>query len=246
MYSHLSRFRVSDTSFLYCIVAHLKAGNSGSDENLRSLAANSIMNWVENNAQGENVLLLGDLNLYNSSEPAFQTLVFNSIDSIRFYDPAGKQNGWAGSANAWVHTQSPRTSSQDCGSGGGMDDRFDMILGSKAVKDGLKGITYLPATYATFGNDGDSYNQELTCDGSPLPSSLCGTLKNMSDHLPVIVELELADAVGIEDELAGNEFSIEFLGKHGDLLEWNILSTIERPQHLSVRLRRYDGKGNPP
>ncbi|MEL7342007.1 MAG: hypothetical protein AAGM67_16110, partial [Bacteroidota bacterium] len=184
-----------DTTFLYCIVAHLKAGQGGTDESQRAVAANSIMNWVATNGVDKNILLMGDMNIYFAGEPAFQTFVANSNAAIRFVDPISKTGGWSGPNNAEVHTQSTRTNSTDCGSNGGMDDRFDMILMSPAIQNQTDGISYVQGSYAAFGNDGTNYNTELACDGSPVPTSVCAALKQMSDHLPVVMELTLDRAV---------------------------------------------------
>ncbi len=190
-----------DTTFLYCIVAHLKAGQGGNNESQRNTAAVNIMNWVASNGVDKNILLLGDMNIYFPAEPAFQRFVANSNSAISFIDPINKTNDWSGPNNAIVHTQSTRTSSTDCGSGGGMDDRFDMILISPAINDATDGISYVPDSYAAFGNDGTNYNTELGCDGTPVPTSVCAALKQMSDHLPVVLELNLSRAVNIEATL---------------------------------------------
>lgn len=82
-----------------------------------------------------------------------------------------------------------------------MDDRFDFILANDAVMQGSNGVQYETGSYRALGNDGDSYNQELDCDGTPVPVSICAALKQMSDHLPVVMELEFSRAVSIADEL---------------------------------------------
>ncbi|MEL6844021.1 MAG: hypothetical protein AAFP02_12495, partial [Bacteroidota bacterium] len=147
-----------DTTFLYCIVGHLKAGQGGNNESQRATAANNIMNWVAVNGVDKNILLMGDMNIYFPAEAAFQSFVANSNANIRFVDPINKTGGWSGPANAAVHTQSTRTNSSDCGSNGGMDDRFDMILMSPAIQNQSDGIAYVSGSYEAFGNDGTNYN----------------------------------------------------------------------------------------
>lgn len=190
-----------DTTFLYCIVAHLKAGQGSNNESQRNTAAVNIMNWVASNGVDKNILLMGDMNIYFPAEPAFQRFVANTNAAISFIDPINKVNGWSGPSNAIVHTQSTRTSSTDCGAGGGMDDRFDMILISPAINAETDGISYVPDSYAAFGNDGTNYNTELGCDGTPVPTSVCAALKQMSDHLPVVLALNLSRAVNLEAKL---------------------------------------------
>ena len=232
-----------DTAYLDLIVCHLKAGNGSSDENQRQNSAVSIMNYINNQALGKNVLVLGDFNIYSNNEPAFQTFVFNSNQSIRLKDPAGKQNGWAGSGNAVHHTQSTRSNSPDCGSSGGMDDRFDMILASKEVMGDSAGIKYVPDTYRAFGNDGNSYNTELTCSGSgSVPLSVCIALKQLSDHLPVVMELEIAGATSIDKypEIKGMKWyrvpSID-----NETIEINL--TIDQPKSESLSLEVWNITG---
>lgn len=188
-----------DTVFLDCIVAHLKAGDSPSDANTRANMAQSIMNYIQAKGIGKNILVMGDFNLYSHTEAAFQTMVFNANNTLNLKDPANKQNGWNGSTHAIVHTQSSRASSPDCGSGGGMDDRFDFILTSVGVMDDTAGIGYVANSYAAFGNGGNSYNQELTCSNNgPIPASVCGAMKLLSDHLPVVMELEVDGVTRLE------------------------------------------------
>ncbi|MEZ4827366.1 MAG: hypothetical protein R3C61_13965 [Bacteroidia bacterium] len=190
-----------DTVFLDCIVAHYKAGDTQTDANTRANMAQAVMNYINAKGKGRNILVMGDFNVYSHNEAAFQTMVFNPDSTIRLIDPAGKQNGWNGSANAIIHTQSPRQSSQDCGSGGGMDDRFDFILASAAIMGDTAGIGYVPGTYAAYGNDGNSYNQELLCSNSgSVPATVCSAMKQMSDHLPVVMQLEVPGITAVDKQ----------------------------------------------
>jgi endonuclease/exonuclease/phosphatase family metal-dependent hydrolase len=193
-------FAGSDTAFIYCIVTHFKAGSGSSDKNLREIAAESIMSWISSHGAEKNHLLMGDFNLSSSSEDAWQTLIFHPDPTIRLRDPAGVTTGWSGSGFASIHTQSTRSSSPDCGSGGGMDDRFDFILAADGIMTGSDGITYVPGSYSAFGNDGSSWNVELVCNNTPVPTTVCGSLKQMSDHLPVVMQLELPATTGLDDE----------------------------------------------
>lgn len=181
----------SDTAFLHCIVAHLKASTGTSNVNARAAAAQDIMSWVEQNGkENANVLLLGDMNVYSSGEAAFQAFVGHSNPDIRFQDPGNWQSGWGGASNSLAHTQSTRSSSTDCGSGGGMDDRFDMILASSAVMDGSDRVQYVSDSYTAVGNNGASYNTTLSCAGNnSVPTDVCLALRKMSDHLPVVLKL---------------------------------------------------------
>ncbi|RMG58138.1 MAG: hypothetical protein D6722_23955 [Bacteroidetes bacterium] len=180
-----------DTTFLTCVVTHFKAGSSTNDQNQRQVNAQNIMSWAGTRLREENILLLGDLNVSSAGEASFQTLTLGADTSRRFLDPLGLATiGWSGAAGAAAHTQSTRSSSPDCGSGGGMDDRFDFILASRPVMSGLAGLHLVPGSYTAPGNNGSYYNQELGCSGnSSVPFNVCLALKQMSDHLPVVVDL---------------------------------------------------------
>ena len=234
-----------DSLRLSCIVAHFKAQDNASSRNQRAVAAQSIMNWIQANGQDRYVMLMGDLNIYNSSETAFQTLVFNSNQSIRLVDATGKSSGWSGSSNAIIHTQSTRSNSPDCGSGGGMDDRFDMILmGQKLMEDSSK-LHYVTNSYAAFGNDGNSYNQELKCSGNTsVPVNVCVALKQMSDHHPVVVELVAEGVVSNEKQylLSGVHMNIHG-NPFGDQLRISLDYTQAKVASQQLVLDIFDASG---
>ncbi|MEL7532727.1 MAG: T9SS type A sorting domain-containing protein [Bacteroidota bacterium] len=230
-----------DTTFLYCIVAHLKAGQGGNNESQRNTAAVNIMNWVGANAADKNILLMGDMNVYFPAEPAFQRFIANSNADISFIDPINKINDWSGPNNAIVHTQSTRSSSNDCGAGGGMDDRFDMILMSPAISNELDGISYVPESYAAFGNDGTNYNTELMCDGTPVPTGVCAALKQMSDHLPVVLELNLSRAVNIEANLI-SELELKYAPNPFDQ-HLKVSLAVDQPKNENWTLKLINAQG---
>ncbi len=177
---------------LTIIVAHLKAGDTQGDRDRRKGAAQDIMDWIEENAIDQNVILAGDLNLSNNRDAAFELLAKTSDPAIRLIDPANKLNGWGGEANTHVLTQSTRDSQIDCGITGGLDDRFDLILHSARMDNENNDVNAVPGSYAVFGNDGNSYNRELICGtGGSVSLQTCLALRQMSDHLPVTMELRI-------------------------------------------------------
>lgn len=192
----------ADTVFFYCIVAHFKAGGTTSDQTQRNNAANNIIAWVGQHPEADNILLMGDFNIGSANQTAFQNLINPNNPEHRFLDPINKQNGWGGASNAIHHTQSTRSSFIDCGSNGGMDDRFDMILTSEAVINGTSNMQYVPDSYHAFGNDGNSYNTALGCTGNTtVPTNICSRLQLMSDHLPVIADFAFNLSTSIENEM---------------------------------------------
>jgi endonuclease/exonuclease/phosphatase family metal-dependent hydrolase len=205
-----------DTAWLYCVVAHLKAGIGEADQQTRASEALAVMNWMSSRGRGKDLLFMGDLNIAFSAEDAFQTLALNADTSIRLRDPLGLENGWAGQNNAQHFTQSTRTASSDCGSDGGMDDRLDFILLSPSIRNQQGRFSLVPGSYKAYGNDGAAFNQQLNCAGNTtVPAQVCANLRLMSDHLPVVLQLQssgrsslLPEAIpGFRYELPGQPFS---------------------------------------
>ncbi|MEQ8624018.1 MAG: T9SS type A sorting domain-containing protein [Vicingaceae bacterium] len=181
-----------DTIRLHVLAAHLKAGSSTSDENERAEATEAVMAQLDSiNASG-NYIFAGDLNLYSSTEPAYQDLL-NYVDtSIRFYDPVGVAGSWHNDSRyASLHTQSTRTSG-GCAAGGGMDDRFDFILTSDEILNNTNRLNYLLNSYETFGQDGLRFNGSIISpNNTAVDSATAEALYDMSDHLPVLLEMEV-------------------------------------------------------
>lgn len=176
---------------LNCVVAHLKAGNSPEDANQRANETNALMEFLNNSNAIGNYIMSGDFNVYTPSEVAFTNLILHENEDIRFYDPVNRIGEWHNNSNfSDVHTQSTHTSG-DCYSGGGMDDRFDFILISDEIRDGTGDTEYLPASYWAVGQDGLHFNKSLTASpqNTSVPSDVLSALYNMSDHLPVIIDL---------------------------------------------------------
>ncbi len=189
----------SDTVFFTVVAAHLKAGNSSSDAADRAAATNALMQYLSNNAIRGNVLLAGDLNVYTSGETGFQNLVSYSDQSVRFYDPIDQLGNWnSNSAYRFYHTQSTRSSNTNggCFSGGGLDDRFDFILAQFPVLAPTNDFRYIDNSYRALGQDGNDYNQELDVNNNSLPSVIAQTLYDISDHLPVKMEVEVDKLIG--------------------------------------------------
>lgn len=191
----------TDSLYFYCIVGHFKATDEPSSANSRAVAANLVMNWIDQNVNGDGVVVMGDFNIYRPSETAYQTMTNNSNAALSLTDVISTV-GWGGSGGAAFYTQSTRTTSQDCGSAGGMDDRFDMMLFSSNLVDTNSDLQLESSTYSAFGNDDNPYNQSLQCQGnSSVPFSVCTALILMSDHLPVVADLVASTVVSTDPDL---------------------------------------------
>lgn len=185
----------ADTVFFTVIVAHLKAGNSPANRTERDKATDALMKHLKDNVADENVLFCGDFNIYTEAEAAYQNLVSYSDTSERFFDPINQGGNWNNtSAFANIHTQSTRSSSaaSGCHSGGGMDDRFDFILTSRQVLNGSKKLRYVASSYDALGQDGLHFNQSINSGTNiSVPSTVLSALYNFSDHLPVILKMDV-------------------------------------------------------
>ncbi|MCK4664276.1 MAG: T9SS type A sorting domain-containing protein [Bacteroidales bacterium] len=183
----------NDTVFLTCIVGHLKAGSDSEDEIKREEMIETLMNYVDGANIRENLIIMGDFNFYNSSEEACQLLINNGNLEIRFYDPINQMGNWHNNSGySLYHTQSTHTSSSGCPSTGGMDDRFDFILVSNNILNNTNKVKYIENSYKALAQDASYFNSSLTnSDNTDLPQELINALYNMSDHLPVIMEIEI-------------------------------------------------------
>lgn len=196
---------------LNCVVAHLKAGSGYDDEIERANETNKLMNYLNSNNSIGNYIFSGDFNLYSASEQAYQNLLFHQNHQIRFYDPLDELGNWHNNSYyAAIHTQSTH-SSGDCFSGGGMDDRFDFILLSDEILDGAEKIKYLPGSYKALGQDGQRLNQSLVYPtNNSAPANIIAALYDMSDHLPIIIDLIIDDNTGsAENNVSGYDISFK-------------------------------------
>lgn len=225
-----------DTVFVDCIVAHLKAGSSSADQTQREVAARSVVNWIQ--AQGpdyHNYLMMGDFNIYTANEAAWFELVRNPTAQF-LKDPTGKQNGW-GANTPELLTQSPSTSRSDCGTSGGLDDRFDFILTSESILQGTQRIRYVPGSYQALGNDGrTSFNSSLNCvNNTSVPDAVCADLIRMSDHLPVVMEITVDNSTGLDRPIVGIPgVKLEMATMQGSELEIAILREKQEPLRIDL------------
>ncbi|MDY0086621.1 MAG: T9SS type A sorting domain-containing protein [Bacteroidales bacterium] len=205
LYYYSNDLPMGDTAFVVCVVAHLKAGSSGSDADKRKVMAENSMRWLAPRFASENVLFMGDFNLYSGSEPAFQTMTSYNNPEISFIDPIGQGGEWNNNSfYAGIHTQSTNSSNDadGCKAGGGMDDRFDFILISDEVRFGTKKVRYVQNSYKAFGQDGQHFNGSIGSGNNGVVSAqVAQALQQMSDHLPVILD------VSVDKTLDVNEFS---------------------------------------
>lgn len=181
---------LSDTIYFYMYSLHLKAGTNESAQ--RNIECTTLRIFLDSKVGIENVFVGGDFNFYAAStEPGFSTIKTSSILELK--DPIFATGDWHNNATyAYAHTQSTRTTDLGDGSWGGMDDRFDFIFVSDDVLSGIHGIDYISNTYKPLGQDGLRFNQSINNPtNNSVPDSVSRALLYMSDHLPVIMEIDV-------------------------------------------------------
>ncbi|MFT4698526.1 MAG: exonuclease III [Flavobacteriaceae bacterium] len=202
-----------DPVFIDLFVTHLKSSQGTANQNTRLEMVTKFTNYLETIDPDSFVIFAGDFNVYTQSEPAYQELLDNT-NAIVLKDPINTPGSWHNNDTYQdIHTQSTRISSGPFGSGagGGLDDRFDFILVSENMETNPN-VRYISDTYKSYGNNGNCYNNDINnedCIGD-FNQDLRNDLYNMSDHLPVVMELE-----------TDKEFMI--LGNEDYLLNENLL-----------------------
>ena len=239
-----------DTTFVYVYNTHFKAGSEPADQNDRTdmaeIAANSLSQLPANSY----ILFGGDFNLQNSSEPAYQ-LLLSGGGTNTLGDPIDAPGNWGASSYPFKehHTQATRANQIfNDGVGGGLDDRFDFILVSNVMKTAASPVRYSFGSYKALGNNGTCYNEDITdCAGAfnDVPLDILRAMYFFSDHVPVVMELELdfalartelekpsilvtATAAGIQ--LLGsqpNTCRIEIIDMNGRLVDEAVLNAGE-------------------
>ena len=193
----------SDTLFLYVFVTHLKSSQGASNVAARLEMAQTLTTHLQSIPSNSPVIFAGDFNVYTSEEPAYQELL-DYGNAIVLKDPIDSPGDWNSSSfqPKSILTQSTRSSSIfGDGAGGGLDDRFDFVLLSSDMFSSWNTITYQADSYAAFGNSGNCYNQNITdCTGGLVSSAMRTSLYNMSDHLPIVLQLNIQPEYLIVDE----------------------------------------------
>lgn len=184
----------SPSARTYVYGTHLKASSGSSNEQLRLDGALTIRANADALGAGVRAMYVGDFNVYSSAEPAFVAMLASG--NGRATDPFGG-GSWAGAQNSIVHTQSPRDINANGLAGGGLDDRFDLLLTTAQLADGT-GLSIIPGTCRTLGNDGNHYQRAIN-DGpntyfpgqASRSSQLANALFAASDHLPVVADFQV-------------------------------------------------------
>jgi exonuclease III len=181
----------------YVYSSHYKSSDSSEDRARRNIEAQQVRANADALGQGAHIIYAGDFNIYNSSEPMFQTLT--AAGNGQAFDPVNRIGNWhENSAFRDVHTQTPGTII-----GGGIDDRFDWQMVTGEFLDN-EGLSYIGGSYRAFGNTGTHALKGTLSSGSAaalaerLPGyteaqagAVLSALETASDHLPVVADYQL-------------------------------------------------------
>lgn len=192
--------------YLEVFVTHLKASQSTTNQQQRLDMVTAFTNALNNLEPNSYVIFAGDFNFYTSSESAYQKIL-NTNNHVIMKDVLNLNN----SLQSWhtnynfkaIHTQATRLSNSEFngyGAGGGLDDRFDFITFSENIVNTSQ-INYVQNTYKSYGNNGNCYNKRIddsSCTGE-FDFTLRSNLYLMSDHLPVVAELQSQSTLGVEN-----------------------------------------------
>ena len=186
----------SDTTFLTVFVGHLKAGTGSSNETQRANTTAAVTNYLETKNIAGNYIISGDFNVYSASEKAFQNLVSPDNPEVKFIDPVNRMGSWNNNAAyADVHTQSTHSTSNSCASGGGLDDRFDFVLISDAIKTDADHIKYVRNSYKAVANDAKHFNKAINNPANTsVPADVLKAIYDNSDHLPVVMDMIITES----------------------------------------------------
>jgi len=231
-----------DPIYIYVYVAHLKSSQGTDNKQLRLEMVTEFTNDIENIASNSFVIFSGDFNLYTSTEPAYQKLL-DPNNAIQMIDPINTLGSWHNNEDFQeIHSQSTRISSGGfgAGAGGGLDDRFDFITISETMVSNPK-LHYITDSYKSFGNNGNCYNIDIndeSCIGT-FSQELRDDLYNMSDHLPIIMQLEtnkefilgglniqVSEIISIEKTLVDDYLAITISEEYSENITFSIYNSL--------------------
>ena len=194
-YKSPSLATTKDTIFLNVIVAHDASGSSSTAQ--RATEIGGAMTWLSSHVTAPgNYIFMGDFNTQSSREACFQAIINPADTIVKFNDPPNQLGSWSGTPKLFAKylTQSTRrVDPGDCASTNTMQARFDHILCTNPIMNGTKNIKYLPGTFQVIGQDG--LHTGVAINDAPtnnsVPADVLNSLYMMSEHLPVLLKLEI-------------------------------------------------------
>ena len=224
--------------FINIFITHLKSSQGTDNQNLRLAMVTELTTHLETLDPNAFVIFAGDFNLYTATEPAYQKLL-DPTNTIIMLDPIDTPGSWHNNDTYQnIHSQSTRINSGPfgAGAGGGLDDRFDFITFSENIMTDAN-LKYVTDSYKSLGNNGNCYNLDISdesCIGE-YGQSLRNNLFSMSDHLPIIMQLETDKefVLGTSDFSYNQLITLEKTLVE-DLLKINISEEYSTPITISI------------
>ncbi|MGB9721346.1 MAG: T9SS type A sorting domain-containing protein [bacterium] len=182
------RMKDSNKDF-YIFSVHLKS--EADCELIRLQEATILRNHLDSLNEQAEYLVMGDFNFYYNESGYCRLVDSVETNPKGLRDPLNIAGVWHENRNyAYVHTQSTRVEKlSDSGAGGGLDDRFDMILCSPGFLD-TAGLFLPVESYTVFGNDGNHFDKSVNSGiNYAVPYEVAKALYFASDHLPVCVTI---------------------------------------------------------
>jgi endonuclease/exonuclease/phosphatase family metal-dependent hydrolase len=182
---------------------HFKEGRSASDRKQRKNEADTLRTYLNSLSPNHHFLVCGTFNMASSNEKAYKILTDGQINNIgRLKNPIDGFGRWHNKVKFRpTHTESTRKIKFGEGAGGGLDDRFDMILISYGLDQNGE-LSYSPGSCLVFGNDGKHLNKAINEPMNRVVSpEIADALFKASDHLPVIIDLVFWDKSSEKDRL---------------------------------------------
>lgn len=182
-------------------------GRGATYKKQRENQAETLMTHLDELPMDSLFLVCGTFNMTTSKEKAYKILTGDRSSDIgenfqRLKDLLNKSGKWYNRAKFEnTHTESTRKTKFGGGSGGGLDDRYDMILISYGL-DQSSVTTCMPGSDVVFGNDGKHLNKAINEPANKiLNPEIADALYLASDHLPVIIDLVRMKDAAEEDRL---------------------------------------------
>jgi hypothetical protein len=186
---------LGDTIYINIIQCHLISGDStGAQRGAEIQHTMDSLALLGNSKQ--HYLFLGDFNSRSSSESCIQNLINPTDTNWRFYDPTNQLGDWNNSPALyakWLTISTRAKQLDDCGSSGGLDQIYDHIFFNEVTKKGTAKVHYIDSSYIVIGQDGLHVNKGLTDKpkNTSAPNSVIQSLYYMSNHLPVMLKLQV-------------------------------------------------------
>jgi len=196
----------------------------------------NTLDYLEAHASSGNYFFMGDFNVYDADEDAFQLMIKNNDPVFKFYDPVNEIGDWHENPLFLdVHTQSTHTETGGCHSGGGMDDRFDFIMMNQVLHDGADKVAYLEGSYRALGQDGQRLNGSLLDPpNTSLPAYMLDALYGMSDHLPVVMDVVVEGTQGLEEAISSSRLDVVYNNPVKDVLKLRFSNTAAGPADIML------------